>query len=320
MRSIPIWILLLAFSGPAYAVDGVVEINNARAEAGGVTSGDEPGYPVVITQSGSYRLTGDLFVSGANLGVIVITVEDVTLDLNGFTIRCLYFINPCAGNGSGVGIEAGSQSNVAIRNGTVRDMGATGLRLRGDDSRVDDVRAISNGQKGIVVGPHGVVRGSLATSNGDSGIDAGIGSVVSGNAAAYNSGGSFSGGIVAASGSTVVGNTAHQNTNWGISASNGSTVSGNSAIQNGGDGFSLGNGVMVSGNAAYLNGGDGISTAQSCLVQRNNVFNNTGFGLKLLGDSAYGENLINDNGGGTVSVAGVINMGSNSCNGTATCP
>src|SRR5581483_7661707 len=44
----------------ARAVDGVIEINHARALAGGVTASDLPGYPITIDQSGSYRLTGNL--------------------------------------------------------------------------------------------------------------------------------------------------------------------------------------------------------------------------------------------------------------------
>jgi hypothetical protein len=44
----------------APADDGVIEIDAARAAAGGVTSGDTPGYPVTIDRGGSYRLTGNL--------------------------------------------------------------------------------------------------------------------------------------------------------------------------------------------------------------------------------------------------------------------
>ncbi len=98
-------LLLLALAGPALAVDGVIEINDAAAQAGDVTSGDLAGYPVTLSQTGSYRLTGDLGVSGTNINVVEITSDNVTLDLNGFTIRCLYVFTPCVGNGSGVGVD-----------------------------------------------------------------------------------------------------------------------------------------------------------------------------------------------------------------------
>ena len=63
----------LAFCAPALAVDGVIEINQARALAGGVTSGDTPGFPVIIDTAGSYTLTSDLTTSG--------TVIDITIAL-----------------------------------------------------------------------------------------------------------------------------------------------------------------------------------------------------------------------------------------------
>ena len=50
--------LTLAWSSVAWAVDGVIEINQHRALAGGVTAGDTAGFPVTLSQRGSYRLTG----------------------------------------------------------------------------------------------------------------------------------------------------------------------------------------------------------------------------------------------------------------------
>ena len=54
-----VFILLLTGTVPAFAADGVIEINQARAKAGGVTPGDTPLFPVTISQPGSYRLTGN---------------------------------------------------------------------------------------------------------------------------------------------------------------------------------------------------------------------------------------------------------------------
>ncbi len=47
-----------ALPGTAFAVDGQIAITQARAMAGGVTPGDAPGFPVTITQPGSYVLSG----------------------------------------------------------------------------------------------------------------------------------------------------------------------------------------------------------------------------------------------------------------------
>src|SRR5262245_52284714 len=75
---------VVAITSPALAVDGVIEINHAAAIAGGVTPGDGPGYPVTISQPGSYRLTGPL--SPSSVSAIRITASDVTLDLNEFRV------------------------------------------------------------------------------------------------------------------------------------------------------------------------------------------------------------------------------------------
>ena len=79
----------------ASAVDGVVEISQVRALAGGLTVGDAPGFPVTISVSGSYRLTSNLDVTGQpspeNVIAVDITVGSVSLDLNGFSIRRLCF-------------------------------------------------------------------------------------------------------------------------------------------------------------------------------------------------------------------------------------
>jgi len=155
--------ILLALAAPAGAVDGVIEINNARAEAGGVTPGDAPGYPVTIDSPGSYRLTGDLFVSGTNVDVLEVTADFVTIDLNGFSIRCLYVFTPCAGNGTGAGIDAASASNLTVRNGTVRDMAGDGIDA-GPQAMIEQVRSQDNGGIGISIAS-GVLRKDIAIGN-----------------------------------------------------------------------------------------------------------------------------------------------------------
>ena len=81
--------------------------------------------------------------------------------------------------------------------------------------------------------------------------------------------------------------------------------------------LTAGPGSTVSGNLSYGNGA-GIFANAGSLVEGNNIRNNTGVGLDLASDAAYRENVINNNTGGNVT--GGVNMGSNSCNGTATCP
>src|SRR5687767_6473062 len=65
--------------------DGVVEFNQSDALRGGVTPGDAPGFPVTLSAAGSYRLSGNLTVPAGGSGVII-DADNVTLDLNGFSI------------------------------------------------------------------------------------------------------------------------------------------------------------------------------------------------------------------------------------------
>src|SRR5947199_10311415 len=84
------WMAPLAILGslaiPAYAVDGVVLINQNAALAGNVTPGDAPGFPVTISVSGSYRLSGNLTVPDTVTTAIRIQADNVAIDLNGFSI------------------------------------------------------------------------------------------------------------------------------------------------------------------------------------------------------------------------------------------
>jgi hypothetical protein len=87
----------LAGSVPAFAVDGVVLINQATVTAAG-------GFPFKITESGSYKLSGSLVAPAATDG-IDIQANDVTLDLNGFSISGAIV---CAG------INCGTQPRTAV--------------------------------------------------------------------------------------------------------------------------------------------------------------------------------------------------------------
>jgi hypothetical protein len=175
---------LLAAAPAAFAADGQILINQAKAMAGGVTPGDAPGFPVTISQSGSYKLVGDLTVPDENTNGVEIGGSsvpfDVTLDLNGFAIVgptvCPFSGGPCAPLGTGDGIHVilvGSTAvaTVAIYNGTVRGMGRDGITgsVSNLGMLIDRVRAVSNGSDGIFAGT-GVVTNSLAIRNGLRGI------------------------------------------------------------------------------------------------------------------------------------------------------
>jgi hypothetical protein len=131
--------LLLYLTPVAEAVDGVVLIDQNRASAGNITPGDLPGFPVTISRPGSYRLSGNLDVANPDTTAIEITANNVTLDLNGFTIQgpldqCANTLQPvwCSNELHGTGIIARAAGStdpfsaiVVILNGIVRAMAMT---------------------------------------------------------------------------------------------------------------------------------------------------------------------------------------------------
>lgn len=181
----PIALGLLAFvlGRPALAVDGVIEINQARATAGSVTAGDTPGFPVSINAIGSYRLTGDLTVPASFEGILV-NSDDVTIDLNGFDII----------GGGGIvadGISLTSHKNIEIKNGTIRGFSRDGIFTNNGSQfvRVIGVRVIGNTFQGMdLQGPGNLIDGCSAFSNGSFGIGVREGSLVINSVARGNVG------------------------------------------------------------------------------------------------------------------------------------
>ena len=115
MRKAVFVMLASALAPFCFAVDGVVLINQATVTAAG-------GFPYLITQPGSYKLSGNLTAT-ANFEAIVIAASNVVLDLNGFTVSCSLangqvtnFLE-CIGNE----FAPGPFRNIAIRNGTITE-------------------------------------------------------------------------------------------------------------------------------------------------------------------------------------------------------
>jgi hypothetical protein len=297
LRLLP-FLSILGFASPALATDGMLEINQTCAVQTGCFPSDEPGFPITITQAGSYRLTSNLFRSSSLGGavdsnVIEVLADDVSLDLGGFRIFCQTLLGGrCSGSGSGIEADP-STVNTWVRNGSIRGMGTAGVKL-GVRARVNDLGVRSNGNHGISVSSTSTVSGCLLEGNGAYGVLAGPGSIVTGNAA-------------------------HDNGSDGFHVQSGSTVSGNTAWQNGGHGFDVDLGSTISENSAMQNEKNGIDSGlDPVLVIGNTLRANTGYGLNIGSGAAYRENLIDGNAMGTVT--GGVNAGGNVCNGSLTCP
>ncbi len=172
---IPAWALTAALTLTAQAADGVIEINQSIVEA-------NDGFPYVISEPGSYKLTGNLTVPDENTTAILVQADHVTVDLNGFAIigpvQCTAENGSvsCAPDGTGIGVDAFESDSVGtvVRNGTVRGM-ARGISV--SSGRVEGVRALENGVFGGIAVSTGIVRGCLAESNGGRGISISSGTV-----------------------------------------------------------------------------------------------------------------------------------------------
>ncbi len=167
---------------PGSASEGVVEINQARLTAGGVTAGDTPGAPVTLSQSGSYRLASDLRSLSRAVSVIEITASRVTLDLNGFSV------GPCLGvnfpvicpPGSADAIIAAGVEQITVENGRVIGAGRRGIDFSAlEATRIERVSVSGSGAGAIHLGPGAIVRDVVAEEN-DSGVYVGPGSLIDG--------------------------------------------------------------------------------------------------------------------------------------------
>ena len=310
--------LLSLVLAPALAIasDGRIEINQARALAGGVTPGDTPGFPVTLDSAGSYVLTGPLIVSDPDTDCIEVTAERTSIDLAGFALRGP--VN-CSGSGdsltcsagTGIGIEGNSSTAfVAVKNGQITNFGGGGTNL-GDGARIDRVQADRNGGPGLFANDLVLIHDSSGSYNNQYGIFA------------------FGGSIVKRS-------TARGNLYGGILALDGSVISENSSAFNGLEGVASGSGAVVRDNEV-ANNEYGIVTGLVSVIANNNVGGhdeslNTSFGSVVLrnviwqsairhmliaADTAFGGNVATNTLGGAPSAGSIggvgVSLGENHC-------
>jgi hypothetical protein len=243
LRTAILTVCLLFVAGSAGAVDGIIEINQAKAVAGSVTAPDGPGFPVTIGSPGSYRLTGNLRVSTPDTSAIYISAENVTVDLNGFQIYS-------TGGGTAAGVYA-THHEVRIHNGTVASFGGKGIHMEGDSAVVENVRVVGNGDDGVALtGDGGMVSQCTARGNGGNGI-------------------------WIAGGGLVTTSSSRDNVSNGIWAGAGNTITGNAVASNGGSGIYVTGACSVIGNTATSNGEFGLDLTSSSGYGNNVMDNNT---------------------------------------------
>jgi hypothetical protein len=195
---------IAALSGtPVEAAGGEVIITQESAMAGGVTPGDQPGFPVTITKAGRYRLASNL-APPRDADGIAIDADNVTVDFDGFTLD---------GAGQAATGVASRGNSIEIKNGVV-----TGFQYFAIDSRatgrfwtISNMRVISNGL-GVTAGAYSRVIGNTIASNQNYGLSCTY-CLVEGNIVALN----HDDGIDVKAGA-VLGNMVADNRGYGISA------------------------------------------------------------------------------------------------------
>ncbi len=271
-------------------------------------------YPVQISQPGSYQLQGNLKITNPNTTAILVNADNVTIDMNGFSVLGPTVCNgsgsalSCSPTGSGIGIDAGSHTNIKVYNGTIQGMGYIGIYAGSGIIESMSVRSING--PGILILGDAIVSSSIANQNAFCGI-AVVSGTLSGNTANSNA---YDG--IRVSSGTVSGSIANSNGGHGIDVSNGGTVSSSFANYNEGHGIFVGGSGTVSGNSANHNAYAGIFVS-FCIVNGNAARSNGTWGLRLESRAGYTNNVLWDNPSG--DVAGGVNLGHNLCSGVL-CP
>jgi hypothetical protein len=157
LRSVRTLVLLTLLSIPA------------AASAGGAPASCRPirvPLPAVIAEEGVHCLTGNIATAMRQGVAIWIQSDNVVLDLNGFILEGL----ADRASTTALGIFAGGQQNVTVRNGTVRGF-YVGINVFGLNTTVEGIRADRNTFMGIsVIAAGAVIRGNHVIATGGTGI------------------------------------------------------------------------------------------------------------------------------------------------------
>ena len=146
------------------------------------------GFPIVISKPGSYFLASNLVTTQSNFAVINVNANNVTINLNGFTIA-----GPGGAGTAAKGINAFGDSGVTVVNGTITKIRGTAIVL-GSNSTAGGVQMISNNGDGLDCTSTCLVTNNVVSGNGLTGLnfsDANSGyqnNIISGNGATVTGG------------------------------------------------------------------------------------------------------------------------------------
>jgi parallel beta-helix repeat protein len=312
-------------------VEPRIAVNDTNTPGAGTTA------VYKITAPGSYYLTGNVAAT-ANKNAIGIYANNVTLDLNGFTVEGI------AGTTGPVILVVGDSSNpagdprgnVTIKNGTVRGGGGSGLvaqagvagiRLSGITARnnassgfsldgraeLENCSASDNGSHGFSLGNDAVVSDCIARSNGGDEFRAGSG-VVFTNCVADNSGGNGNGFNVGVGAAFTNCSALNSALDSGFDTDGGGAFTNCTARGNGGSGFrGDGDGTVITGCTASENGAHGFAFTSSTTIINCNAFSNGQHGVLGTNGSTVSNSAFRGNAGDGIRVSGACAILNNIC-------
>jgi hypothetical protein len=268
----------------------------------------------IINAPGSYYLTGNITGASGKHGISIQT-NDVTLDLNGFSIIS-------GGGGAFRGINVlGVQKNFCIRNGTVRGWTDGGVRadvatgVLAENLRLSDNTGaigldmgdglardcVANGNAtGFALGNGAQIKDCTATANG-TGFSSSDRAHLNNCISTVNTGSGFNcanfvtlidctssrngNGIVVQGSCSVIHCNATKNipSGDGILAGTGCTIADCTADGNGTTGIDVNSGSAVQNCTAQANGLYGVTATANCLLMGNTCDQNSSTGLQLTG-------------------------------------
>jgi hypothetical protein len=198
--------LVVLSASPAAALDGEVLINQANVNAGGITPGDDPGFPATLSRTGKYKLIGNLSVAAGANGIDV-TAGNVTIDLNGFRISGVDAAN--------IGVNAPNADGLTVMNGTIEHFRSLGIVTRAF-AVIQDMQISNNRSIGVRLADNGRVLRSTISENISGNVRCNSRCLIAQNVVARSA---LAYGIFFdASGNLVLGNVIAENHSFGITA------------------------------------------------------------------------------------------------------
>ncbi len=214
--------------------------------------------PFSINTPGYYQVTDDLLGAVGESGITVL-VEDVVIDLNGFTLTGV--------PGSMNGIVAVHRCTVF--NGEIRSWGGRGV-IVSSDALLSGLQVLFNAQGGVECQLRNVIQGCDISGNVQEGVSGG------GLLTLIDCRISFNGaqGVVAGDYCVLLNCHLASNAGFGAEVGSFSRLSGCSALTNHSNGFWVGAHSSISDCSSSGNSGGGFTTGPGCVVERSIAHDN----------------------------------------------